>query len=127
MPSTSYTWAWVTKGRNPNVVTAIDHFPIPPPPVNPTNNVYAVDATAASPQPQAGWTYDGTAFAYPPALQNHDQLMSKATAAMTNNQTFLALSAPTTAQAVSQVQALTRQVNALIRLITEALDSTAGT
>lgn len=54
-------------------------------------------------------------------------LFDKAAAALTNNQTFLGIATPTQAQAVAQVQALTRQVDALIRLQIGQLDTTAGT
>lgn len=52
---------------------------------------------------------------------NLDQLQQRATTALVNNATFLAITAPTQAQAVAQVKALTRQVNALIRLQLSAL------
>lgn len=59
------------------------------------------------------------------------QLFQQARTAIANNNTFLGIASPTTAQAVSQVQALTRQMNKLIRvdlgLLAEdptALDST---
>lgn len=48
---------------------------------------------------------------------NADQLLSKAAAALAANKTFLAISSPTNAQSISQVKALTRQVNAIIRLL----------
>jgi len=48
-------------------------------------------------------------------------LRAQAVTALTTNATFLALTTPTTAQAVAQVQALTRQTNALIRLVVRAL------
>lgn len=62
-----------------------------------------------------------------PATANAGTLEAKAQTALTNNATFLGLASPTNAQAVAQVQALTRQVNALIRLALGLLDSTADT
>lgn len=47
---------------------------------------------------------------------NGDALRNKAQTALTNNQAFLAISSPTNAQALAQIQALTRQMDALIRL-----------
>jgi hypothetical protein len=43
-------------------------------------------------------------------------LATKAHAAITSNQTFLDLAAPTNAQSLAQIKALTRQMTALIRL-----------
>lgn len=54
-------------------------------------------------------------------------LRSKAVTALDTNATYLALPTPTTAQAVAQVGALTRQVNALIRLVADQFDTTTGT
>ena len=54
-------------------------------------------------------------------------LTSKLTNALTTNATFLAIATPTTAQVTAQVQALTREVNALIRQAINALNSTSGT
>lgn len=63
---------------------------------------------------------------------NLSNLFQQAKTAVTNNQTFLAIGSPTTAQAVAQVQALTRQNDALIRVVRgllqgdpTALDSTS--
>lgn len=47
---------------------------------------------------------------------NTTSLQQRAQTALTNNQTFLALPSPTNTQVLAQVRALTRQVNALIRL-----------
>ena len=58
---------------------------------------------------------------------NLPTLLDRAGQALANNQAFLAIGAPTNAQVVSQVQALTRQVNALVRLQLGQLDSTSGT
>lgn len=61
------------------------------------------------------------------AHSNHDTLVAKAQNAQTNNATFLALAAPTNAQTLAQVKALTRQVNALIKLQIQDLSSLDGT
>lgn len=61
------------------------------------------------------------------AENNRATLVNAATTAVANNQTFLGLASPTAAQQLSQLQALTRQVNALIRLVVNDLQSTAGT
>ncbi len=58
---------------------------------------------------------------------NGAALLAKAATALTNNAAFLAVASPTNAQAVAQVKALTRQVNALIRLVGRDLLSTDGT
>lgn len=47
-------------------------------------------------------------------------LQAQAVTALTTDTTFLALATPTTVQAVAQVQALTRQTSALIRLVIRA-------
>lgn len=54
-------------------------------------------------------------------------LRAKAVGALASNITFLAIASPTQAQAVTQVKALTRQVNALIRLAAGALSTEDGT
>lgn len=46
-----------------------------------------------------------------------EQLLRQAWTAFQNNADFLALPAPSTAQALAQVAALTRQVQAIIRLL----------
>lgn len=58
---------------------------------------------------------------------NADDLRSKATTALANNAAFQSIASPANAQAVSQVQALTRQVNGLLRLANSLLDDTTGT
>jgi hypothetical protein len=61
------------------------------------------------------------------AETNRRALITKATNALTGNTTYLALASPTTAQNTAQVRALTRQVNALIRLTAKQLDTQNGT
>lgn len=60
-------------------------------------------------------------------VTNRDTLTSKATAALAANVTFLAIASPSTAQVTAQVKALTRQVDALIKLQLSLLDDTTGT
>ena len=61
------------------------------------------------------------------AVINKDALLVKAANALSVNATFLAIASPTTAQAVTQVKALTRQVNAIIKLLVNDLSNTDNT
>lgn len=56
-------------------------------------------------------------------IDNKTTIESQALTALTNNKTFLALSAPTNAQTLAQVKSLTRQMNGVIRLLLNQLDS----
>ena len=58
---------------------------------------------------------------------NAETLRQKAAAALDSNATFLANTSPTNAQVSAQVKALTRQVNALIRLQIRSLSDISGT
>lgn len=55
---------------------------------------------------------------------NSEELRRRALAALQANRDYLAIGTPTQAQAVAQVAALTRQVNALIRFALQAFDGT---
>lgn len=55
---------------------------------------------------------------------NEKTLLDRAGQALTSNREFLDVAAPTNAQSLAQIKALTRQVNALIRLVTKNLDAT---
>lgn len=57
--------------------------------------------------------------------ENEDAIRNAVVTALQNNTNYLALSSPTAAQTTAQVQALTRQMNRLIRLITRRLDATS--
>lgn len=57
--------------------------------------------------------------------QNQLTLSQRAQTALANNQTFLNLTNPTNAQVLSQVRALTRQTNGLIRFLLNELDTIA--
>ena len=57
----------------------------------------------------------------PAAAANFATLVTKAQNALAANQTFLGLGSPTQAQAVAQVQALTRQTDAIIIYLLHAI------
>lgn len=57
---------------------------------------------------------------------NLQLLLTKAANAIAANQTFQAIPSPTQAQGLAQIQALTAQVNALIRVVANQLSSTSG-
>jgi hypothetical protein len=61
------------------------------------------------------------------AAANELDLRTKAQQALATNDAFLAIASPTNAQVVTQVQRLTRENSALIRLVLRTLDSTSGT
>lgn len=58
------------------------------------------------------------------ALANETTIRDRAVTALADNQAFLTLASPTNAQTLTQVKALTRQTNGLIRLVLRRLDGT---
>jgi len=108
--------------------------------ITPTGTIIRDDGAQIPPDPRnadfrayQAWVAAGnTAPVLPPppraqADLNADDLHAKAATALANNAAFQAIASPNTAQAVAQVQALTRQVNALIKLANNLLDDTTGT
>ena len=73
---------------------------------------------------QAVWPDPPAPDPVPGAAQNADTIRAQATAALTGNRDFLDLSAPTNAQTLAQVKALTRQSTGVIRLLLGVLDAT---
>lgn len=54
---------------------------------------------------------------------NAETITERAVAALADNAAFLDIEAPTNAQALAQIKALTRQANGLIRLALQRFDS----
>jgi hypothetical protein len=82
-----------------------------------------VDVTGIDPMPAASWTYDGTTFSEPVTDVNRKTLVGKMQGARNSNANFMGLSSPTNAQLAAQVKSLTRQVNALMRITANELDT----
>jgi hypothetical protein len=89
-----------------------------------------------------GTTVETMTATYPSGATNNEQivtppagspaanlatLLQRAQAALVNNNTYLAIPSPTQAQAITQVAALTRQVDGLIRFLVQDFSTTTGT
>jgi hypothetical protein len=61
------------------------------------------------------------------AQTNTNTIRSRAATALTTNATFLAIASPSTAQVATQVKALTRQCDGVIRLMLNQLDTITDT
>lgn len=83
----------------------------------PVVRAYTADENARAAAEAAGVT----------SSTNEADLIAKGAAALAANVAYLALVAPTNAQVAAQVVALTKQVNALLRLVTRRLSATDGT
>jgi hypothetical protein len=70
---------------------------------------------------------DTAAAAFVDRKQNYATLLNQARNAVTANKTYIALPSPTQAQAGAQITALTKQMNALIKLVGGNIDDLTGT
>ena len=61
-----------------------------------------------------------------PVTINYLAIYTKGVQAIANNAAFLAIPTPTQAQTVAQVQLLTRECTAIMRLLVNQLDTTDG-
>jgi hypothetical protein len=60
-------------------------------------------------------------------IANRTDVLDKARAALATNATYLAVGAPSNAQNLAQIRALTRQVNGLIKLQLDDMGDVTGT
>lgn len=91
------------------------------------NTVTTFDGSGAQTGQRPITAVELAALGHQTQATNATTLIQKGAAAIAANLTYLAIVTPNNAQVVAQVNALTLQVNALMRLATQALNSTAGT
>lgn len=118
-------WAVINTADDPNSVVGV--YPVPDdvdaPPM-PVGDPYEwLEISDIDPLPEAGWTYDGTTFTEPVPDVNRRSLTDKMQGARASNATFMGLGSPTNAQLAQQVRSLTRQVNSLMRIASNDLDT----
>lgn len=63
----------------------------------------------------------------PIPVANERQIRARAAAALAANKTFLAIASPTAAQVAAQTKALTRQTNAILRILMSQFDDASDT
>lgn len=86
------------------------------------NTEYTITRTTSA----AGFT---DSFVWKPGTPqaNRDDVLEKARTALAANNAYLAVTTPTNVQVVAQVQRLTRECSAIIKLLLEDLADTTGT
>jgi hypothetical protein len=91
--------------------------------------LYGADGTVASTRAYTAAENAAADAAATTALYavNEAALLAKVPAALAANATYLALGAPTVAQNTTQIQRLTRQIDALMKLRANDLADTSGT
>ena len=89
--------------------------------------IYQQVSSETHPDGRPYWTGIRTAWKPGSPGSNSDDLTAKAQQALALNGTFLAIATPTNAQSVAQVQRLTRECNAIIRMLLGQLDTTTDT
>jgi hypothetical protein len=85
---------------------------------------YRTDPVIPRPYNDAEQGFADRRAAFATETTNQVTLTDRAWNAIQANRDYLALAPPTTAQVIAQVAALTRQNNALIRLVTHRLEET---
>lgn len=84
------------------------------------SNGTVLEDRLATADEQALYTAETTAET---TMTNREAIEGAAETALTDNASFLALASPTNSQVLAQIQSLTKQSNALIRLQLERLES----